>query len=310
MQSTANTEAQTTPTLLPYLGLFFGVAGGASAAILIRLAQSEDVPSLLIAAGRMLLSSLLMMPIALRHADTIRRLTRRQLLLMGLAGFWLAVHFSAYILSLEYTSVLIAQVLVLTNPLWVAGLEVLFLGLRANSLITFGILFAITGGMVIAIGGGSDAGLGDNPALGATLAILGAIASSIYMVIGRQIRAHLPLIPYVSLVYGCGGLFGVLFLVLSGTQVTGYSAEGYFWILMVTMIPQMVGHNGMNYALRFFPATYVSIVSQLIAVFAAVLAFLIFDEVPAWLQILGSAILLGGVILASLGQSRRSTPSR
>lgn len=306
MQSTVTTNPTKTGWL-PYVGLMLGIAGGASAALLIRFAQAEEIPSLLIAAARMTLASLLMAPIAIRHADAIRRLTRRQLILMAIAGFWLAVHFSAFILSLEYTSVLVSQVLVMTSPLWVAVLEFIFLSTSPSRLTVGGMFLAIGGGIVIATGSAGDAGLGTNPLLGALLATFGASAIAVYMLIGRQIRPHLSLIPYVCLVYGWGGFFAAIFMLLSGTPATGFSTEGYFWVLMVALIPQMVGHNAMNYALRYFPATYVSIVMQLIVVFAALLAFFILDEVPAWLQILGSTILLGGVILASLGQGRRQT---
>lgn len=305
MQSTVTSNPSKT-NWMPYLGLVFGIAGGASAALLIRFAQAEGIPSLLIAAARMALASLLMLPIALRHADAIRRLTRRQLALMAVAGFWLAVHFSAFILSLEYTSVLVSQVLVMTSPLWVAVLEFVFLSSRPNRLTLGGMFLAIGGGVIIAAGSAGDAGLGENPLLGALLAIFGASAIAIYLLIGRQIRPHLSLVPYVCLVYGWGGFFAAIFMLVSGTPATGHSTEGYFWVLMVALFPQMIGHNGMNYALRFFPATYVSIMVQLIVVLAALLAFFVLDEVPTWLQILGSTVLLGGVILASLGQQKQA----
>ena len=307
MSSTATASRKSTHPLAPYVALILAVLGGSTAAILIRLAQDEGVPSLLVALGRMGLSSLLMAPFALRHMDAIRKLQRRHVLLMLIAGFWLAVHFTGYITALEYTSVLMAQVLVLASPLWVAALEFLFLKQKPNTWIGVGMLLAIGGGIVIAIGGG-DGGTssGDNPLLGAALASLGAFSVAFYLIIGRQVRNRLPLIPYVSLVYGCGAFFTAIFIALSGTQVTGYSAEGYFWVFMVMLFPQMIGHNGINYALRFFAATYVSIAQQLIAVFAALLAYIIFGEIPTWLQITGSAVLLTGVIVASLGEQKQS----
>ena len=54
------------------------------------------------------------------------------------------------------------------------------------------------------------------------------------------------------------------------------------------------------------PVRVVDGVSFLEPVFAAIAAFLVFREAPLPLQILGSATILFGVVLASLGQARAS----
>ena len=130
-----------------YLVLLAGLMAVSLGAIFARLAQDAGLPSLLIAAGRLTISALLLTPFVLiRHRAPLRELGRRDLTLAAGAGLFLALHFATWIASLEYTSVLISVVLVSTGPLWVALLEVVFLHARLNRLIVVGLGVAFAGG--------------------------------------------------------------------------------------------------------------------------------------------------------------------
>ena len=287
-----------------YVSLAVAIGAAAVSSNLIRLAQQGGVPSLMVAALRLLLAVIILTPFVLRrYGDQLRTVTRREMTLMAVAGFWLAVHFATFITALEYTSVLIASVLVMTNPLWVALLEALFFKAKPSSMVWTGLLYVMAGGGMIAFGGKTSIGLGTNPVLGALLAVAGAIAGSIYMLVGREVRARISLMPYVWIVYGWGAGFSLLLVLLTGTPIKG-SAEGYFWVVMIAVIAQLMGHSAINSALRYFAATYVSILSQIAVVLSAIVAFFLFGEIPRPLQLLGSATILAGVILANLGQRK------
>src|SRR5688500_16917117 len=101
----------------PLLALVSGVFAISTGAIFARLA---DAPPLVIAAYRVGLASLILIPVAgWRARVELRQLTRRELWLTSLSGFCLALHFATWITSLDYTSVATSVVLVNTNPLWV-----------------------------------------------------------------------------------------------------------------------------------------------------------------------------------------------
>lgn len=283
--------------------ILIGLIAISFASIFIRYAQDAGLPSLLIAAGRLVIASLVLTPFALRgHRQALAQLERGDLVLAGASGVLLAVHFATWIASLEHTSVLISVVLVTTSPLWVALLEFVSLRARLRPLVILGLIVALTGGILIGAGGDSTASQGSNTALGGALALMGAVAIAVYLVIGRKLRARLSLLPYVWLVYSCAAVVLVVTLVLSGTRVTGYAPGSYMWIVLLALVPQLMGHTSLNYALRFLSATYVSIVSQMEPVASAVAAAIIFGELPAELQVLGSVLILAGVVLSSLGQ--------
>lgn len=289
-----------------YGALLLGIGAVSMSAIFIRLAQAESVASLLIAASRLGIAALVLMPITLRrHRADLRRLRQRDLLLIGMSGLFLALHFILWITSLEYTTVLISTVLVTTSPLWSAILERIFLRARLARLVLVGLAVAIVGGVLISLpGDGTDISLGSDPPLGIALALAGALAVSIYFVIGRGVRQHLPLLPYIWLVYSAAAIIAFTIVLVTATPVTGYSGEGYLWLLATGLIPQLIGHSAFNYVLGQLSATFVGIATQSEPIFSAILAFLVFNEIPQLPQIVGSAVILVGVIIATIGQSR------
>jgi drug/metabolite transporter (DMT)-like permease len=282
-----------------------GLLAVSLAAIFIRLAQVEGVPSLLIAAGRLTLASLLLTPwVLLNYRPELGRLTGNQLALAATAGFFLSIHFATWILSLEHTAVLISVVLVSTGPLWIALLEMGLLNAHIGVAVFGGLALAVVGGVLIGYAGAEGALPGQDPLLGALLALAGAVTFAIYMVIGRKLRATLTLLPYIWLVYSCAAATLVLAVLVTATPVAGHSADGYLWVAALGLIPQLIGHSSFNYAVRYLPATFIGIVAQLEPVASAFIAFLRFHEIPNTLQIVGSAVILVGVTLAGLAQAR------
>lgn len=296
--------------------LVIGVAAVSLAAIFIRLAQDEQMPSLLIACGRLLLAALLLTPAVIRlptYQEQLISLTMRDRLLAFVSGFFLAMHFTAWVTSLEYTTVLISVVLVTTTPIWVALIEVPFLRARLSNLVLVGLVIALAGGLVIGLSGASASSetvtRANDQRIGAFLSVVGAITVAVYLVIGRSLRGKLSLTPYIWLVYGIAALIMCVLILISGTIVTGHSTTGYAWIFATALIPQLVGHSSLNYALAYLPATYVSLSTQLEPILSAIAAAIVFGEIPAIAQIMGGGIILFGVVTASIGQAQQKVES-
>lgn len=297
-----------------YFVILLAVVATSSAAILIRYALDADMPPLLIAAARLAIATVALTPLALRrHLQQMAKLARRELALIALSGLCLAIHFTAWVSSLQYTTVLVSVVIVSTGPIWVAILEVLFLHIRLSRLVVAGLIIALAGGVIIGIpsnGGAELAARGADElsatATGALLAWIGALSVSVYMLIGRALRTRLPVIPYVWLVYGVAAIGACSIILLTSTRVTGYAAEGYAVLLAMGLAPQLLGHSSLNYLLEYFPAAMVSMFSQLEPLGSALLALALFRELPPQQQIIGSIIIVAGVLVASRGEIRQS----
>ncbi len=295
-----------------YIVLGIGILAVSFAAILIRYAQLENIPSMYIAAFRLLGAAALLTPITLwRHGSDIRQLGRDEWLLAGISGLFLALHFAAWTLSLAYTTVLVSVTLVTTTPIWTAILEWVFLRQAPRRVVVIGMVIAVGGGALLGIpveGMAATPPAGNNFLLGGTLAILGAIAVAVYFTIGRKLRAGLSLLPYIWIVYSIAGLLFVPVLWVQGVALTGYSTAGYLWLVALAVVPQVIGHSALNYAVKYLTATYISVLIKLEPVLSAIVAYFTFAEIPNRWELIGSGVILLGVLVASW--QRQTLPKR
>lgn len=314
-----------TPSAIPisvYVMLALGLASFAFSSILVRLAQGEGMPSLLVASGRLTLGALVITPWVLaKHRDDLKLLSKQELLLILGAGIFLAFHFLSWVTSLEYTSVLISVVFVTSSPLWVALLEYFFLKASLPRLVVIGLGIAIIGGLLIGFGGTfADATIGaedidrQREFFGGFLSLIGAVTIAVYLIIARKLQqprerngkmVKLHIIPYIWMVYGSAGLFLLLIALVQGVEIVGYSSQGYIWLILMALFPQLIGHSSLNYAVGYLPATLVSMLTQLEPIGSAFLAYFLFGELPFPLQIFGSVVIIVGVMLASYGQQQK-----
>ena len=180
---------------MTYVVLALAVAVVSTASILIRYAQAEGVPSITIAALRLAFAVLMLTPIALpRIRAELPRLSRRDLLLAFGSGAALAVHFAAWITSLEYTSVASSAALVTTNPVWVGIASVVLLRERVPAPVIAGIALGLCGSLLIFAAESGAGAAAPAPLLGNGLALVGALAASAYLLIGRGLRERLSLL--------------------------------------------------------------------------------------------------------------------
>ncbi len=306
---------QSLPRFSPLWVLVVGVMGISSGAVLVRLAQGQAMPSLVIAAWRLTFASLILLPLALtRRRPELAALTWQDWRLALLSGLMLALHFATWISSLAYTSVASSTVLVTTSPLWVGLAAPFLLGERLSRQLKIGIALAMLGSVLI--------GLADvvalengrvrfsltqfsnqaNPLLGNGLALLGAIAAAFYLMLGRRLRQKMSLLSYTAVVYGSAAVF-LLITAVSQYPLFRYSPLAFGIMLLMAIFPQLVGHSAYNYALAFLPAAFVSIAVIAEPIGATLLALIFFQEVPGWLTIIGGGFILAGIVYANMRRS-------
>lgn len=271
-----------------------GVLAVGASAIFIRLA---DAPALAIAFWRCALGVAVLAPVAVVRRE---RLPERRAVWVGiLSGIALGAHFGVWISSLEYTSVAASVVLVCTTPVFVAIFGYLALG-EKTSLVSFaGIIVAIAGSAVIA---GGSASYGGGAFLGNALALIGAITVAVYVLIGRALRTGgVGVLSYSIIGYSAAALTLLVVIIPSGTQMWGYSWETWFWLWIITLGPQILGHTLLNWSLEYVKASLVSGSVLAEPVIAAFLAWLILSEEPATATILGGVVVLVGLFLLLRG---------
>jgi drug/metabolite transporter (DMT)-like permease len=277
-----------------YSGLVAGIAAVSFAATLIRLA---DAPAPVVAALRMIFTSLVLTPLAMRSRHRRRAvgtLSRKDLYLIVLAGVLLSLHFIFWISSLSLTGVASSVVFVTTSPLFVAFYSVLVLKERVSRIFWGGLAIAVVGGAIL---GGNDLLLGGSKWRGDILALLGAVAAAGYYLVGSRQRGRMELIAYVFPVYTVAAVMLAIMLLVLRIPLAGYGFRTYLYCFLMALVCQVIGHSLFNWALRHLKATVVTIGVVGEPVGASILAFLILGEVPLVTEIVGGGIIITGIVL-------------
>ncbi|HUL48377.1 MAG TPA: DMT family transporter [Gemmatimonadales bacterium] len=223
--------------------------------------------------------------------------SRRTLWLMLLSGTLLALHFWTWITSLRYTSVASSVLIVNLRPIIVWLLAAVWLGEHPEASERWGITLAVIGAILIGVG---DARFSWGALTGDLLALLGATAAAGYSVIGRRVRRTVGIWRYATVVYGVAAMVLVLVAVLTGTRLWGFAARDWTIFAALAAGPMLVGHTGINYALKHLRATTVNVAGLGEPVGATLIAWLVpsIHEIPRPATLAGGALVLGGIALA------------
>jgi drug/metabolite transporter (DMT)-like permease len=137
--------------------------------------------------------------------------------------------------------------------------------------------------------------------LGDLLALVGAVTAAVYFVAGRRLRATLDLWPYVALVYGSCFLTLLALAVVAGAPLAPQPPHELAIFAGLALGPMLLGHTGLNWALKHSPAYVVNLTLLGEPIGATLIAALLpgIREVPGPLTFVGGAIVLTGILLTS-----------
>lgn len=285
--------------------VILAVAFTSLSSILIRL---SDAPPLVIAAWRMIIATVLLVPLGLRFSARRSRFHRSPTprpspppqpsrvataTAVVLSGVFLAIHFATWITSLRYTTVLHSTVLVTIHPVIVLIASHFFLGDRIGirRLLATAVAFA---GAVILAGGGSVRGM-EPTITGDALAVAGGVAVAVYLMIGRSARRTLSAGRYNAGVHLVAAVVLVVLTVLFGDRLAPYPPVEFAIFAALALFCTVLGHALMNWSLKYVSANDVSRSILLEPVFAAIPAAILFDEIPGVRTVFGAVIVLTGV---------------
>lgn len=280
-----------------YFYLLVGVIALGCSAILIRLADAEP---LAIAAYRMGGGALLLLPFTSKSVmDIWSDLTLKEKLIWAGSGIFLAFHFAFWIESLSHTSVASSVVLATTNPIFAGIGGVVLLGEREGRNFWIGVVLAIGGSALLAF---TDLMGWEGSFWGNFLALSAAVMASAYMLCGRKLRKKISVGAYVTGCYGFSGILLFCAALFLEQPLGGYSQDTWLLLCAMILIPTLVGHTSVNYALGFLHPGKVALAVVGEPLVATGLAWWLLQEVPTSSRLLACAIILMGIVIG--GKSR------
>ncbi len=282
----------TTPNARSIGLLLVAIMAIASSAVLVRWAEA---PAIALAFWRTLGGAVILAPRALAaRNDRPKPLRSTELAILG-AGVALALHFSTWLASLEMTSVAASVTLVSTAPIFVALIQWCFGGSRPTnrSWLVIGVTLL---GIAIIAGGDIEIAASDE-LLGNGLALVGAAAMAVYLVLGGRVRSELSTAEYGATAYAAAAVALLPAALLTGTPLWGYDTQT--WLIIGAMIlgPQLAGHTVLNLLLERLGSLTVSLALLAEPIGASALTWLLLSEAPPLVAWIGSPVVLLGLAL-------------
>jgi drug/metabolite transporter (DMT)-like permease len=204
-------------------------------------------------------------------------------------GF-LGYYFSSFVdfLGLQYISAGLGRLLLFAYPTLVVVLSWLWLRKRAGGR-EFVALAVTYGGLALVLAH-SVAGQHENLPLGAVLVFAGAASYAVYLVLGSEVIQRV----------GSSVLCIAQFLWLRPLAALALPWQVYGYAIAMAIFSTAVPTFMTAEALKRIGANHVAILGALGPVTTILTGWLGLDETMTWLQLLGTALVLGGVVLVSL----------
>jgi drug/metabolite transporter (DMT)-like permease len=216
-----------------------------------------------------------------------------------IAGMFLGIHFAFFFGALKYTTIANATFLGTLAPVFTLIIERFYLKRKFSKFTIIGIILALIGAIIIL---GYQFDLSAQNTLGNILAITCSIWLAIAMVISENIRVKDGTLPYTRMLYFVSALTLLVLIFISGDSLTGFSNKDYFGLLMLGLIPTILGHNSMYYAMRYVSPTVVATFPLGEPILATIFGAIIFggNEIPQAYIYLGGFVTLSGLLLLTL----------
>jgi drug/metabolite transporter (DMT)-like permease len=237
-----------------------------------------------------------------RHTDT--RPARMRWLAVG-AGMMLGIDVVLWHNSIDHIGAGLATLIANTQVLWVAFGAWLFHEERPSRRVMSTVPVVLVG-VALVSGLGQDDAFGGNPVLGAVLALFAALFYSAFLLGFRA--SNTSFAPAAGPLLGAtlGALITPLILgaILSPGMDLRPSWPAHGWLIALALMAQVFGWLLIGYALPRLPAVETATIILIQPVLTMAWGVMIFGESPSAVQMLGAAIVLGGVGFVALTRGR------
>ena len=288
----------------------------ATTAIFIRyLTETYRIPALVLAwwrDGFVTLTLLLVLRLLRPRLLTVKR---RHLGYLFGYGFVLAIFNALWTLSVALNGAAIATVLVYCSTAFTALLARWLLKERLGWYKLLAILLCLGGCVFVA--DALDPGVWLVSSIGILTGIIAGLGYAIYSLMGRS-AAQRGLNPWSTLFYtfGFAAAFLLIFNLLPGGFLPGAASHpaDFFWLgdafagwgilFILAAGPTLLGFGLYNLSLSYLPSSVANLILTLEPVFTGLLAYSLLGERLNRLQILGSLMVIGGVIFLRIFEKR------
>ncbi|MFH2038251.1 MAG: DMT family transporter, partial [Chloroflexota bacterium] len=276
---------------LPYIALTTGILALSLTAMFVRWA---DAPATITGFYRLLISSLLLLPIFVWRNFKNNKVTRQNLIFPILGGLFTAFDLAFWNSSVLYTTASNATLLGNTAPIWVALVTMFLFRNKLPKGFWLGLALALGGAALVL---GNDFFLHPRLGLGDLMAITAGFFYAGYLLSTQRGRESLDPLSYITIMVISASLFTLIINLVLGHQFSGYSQQSWLVFILLALVSQILGYMTVSYALGHLPASIVAPTMIGQPILTTLLAIPLLGELPQPVQLVGGLVTLAGIYL-------------
>jgi drug/metabolite transporter (DMT)-like permease len=288
----------------PYLLLCITALCWAGNAVVGRLAAGH-VPPVTLAFLRWSIAFALLLPFAWKHLVRDWPAIRGKLGLMTLVSVTgIGMFNTLQYWALEHTQALNTLLLQSAGPLIVAVWSLILLGVRLTVAQAIGVLVSLAGVLVILMHGDLTALKNIQFNEGDLIFIVAMVIFSLYSVLTLK-RPAIHGLSFAAFTFGAGALCLIPFLIfeLYARPVMAFDARNVLTVLYVSIFPSILAYLCFNRGVQLIGANRAAPFFHVVPVFGSVMAIAFLGEQPQLFHLIGFALVLSGVYVASRRQA-------
>jgi drug/metabolite transporter (DMT)-like permease len=259
--------------------------------------KASTLTPAVLAASRLLIAAVILVPLWLRERrraetrpswwDTVRPVL--------LPALFLGLHFISWNAGARGTLAGNASLVVNLVPVVMPVLAWLFLSEKINRRELAGTMLALAG---VAVLGFSDYRFSPEHLVGDAVCFGSMCLYSVYLIAARKRAKPGQLFSYLSPLYGTAGLICLVYALILDPQTQPITALDPWMVAGLVAGPTLLGHSIANWSMTRFRAQTVGLVNVTQFVFAGVMSFFVFGEVPKPLFYLTGILVVAGAVMA------------
>jgi drug/metabolite transporter (DMT)-like permease len=274
------------------LVLLLGVYACSTAVIFIKASHVHPV---LLSGYRLLFAGILLSPLYLRAVAAQPRPRRfDHLRRIVFPATVLALHFISWTVGARLTSSANGSLIVNLVPIAMPFFTYFLLREALNRGEVAGTIVALTGVLLL---GAGDYAVNRENLYGDVICFGSMLLFAFYLALGRKNRDVPVIWLYVVPLYTLAGLMCFAVSPVATNPLQVFSTREYLILLGLAVIPTIAGHSLLNYSLKHLRGQTVSVCNLAQFLFAGVMGYLFFAEVPPALFYFASVLMVAGTIL-------------
>jgi drug/metabolite transporter (DMT)-like permease len=284
----------------PYLLLCITALCWAGNAIVGRLAAGH-IPPVTLSFLRWSLACLIILPFAWKHLKRDRAAIRARLgTMIFLSVTGIAAFNALQYWSLEYTTALNTLLLQSAGPLFVAVWSLILLGVRLTLAQAGGIALSLIGVLVILLHGDLTTLTSIEFNKGDIIFTVALLIFGLYSVLSLK-RPEIHGLSFAGFTFGCGAacLIPLVIWELFTRPLMALDTSNLLTLFYVAVFPSTLAYLCFNRGVQLIGANRAAPFFHVVPVFGSVMAIVFLGERPQLFHIVGFALVLTGVFVAS-----------